>query len=144
MEPPTTTTTTTTTTNTSTTSTSTTSTQDYSPEDWLKLALQEAQKCIPSKQAYNVGSLIITQSSNQLLTQGYSRELNGNLHAEQVALLKLSNSIQSIPIRTFKDLCSVWNLVRFVYQIKSLVQIQSFIGIKLILFIKSKKSILAL
>ncbi|EGG03416.1 uncharacterized protein MELLADRAFT_109238 [Melampsora larici-populina 98AG31] len=65
-------------------------TQTTSPKEWFPLALQEATKCVPSPQAFNIGSLILS-SSNQLLSKGHSRELPGNTHAEENALSKLTD-----------------------------------------------------
>jgi pyrimidine deaminase RibD-like protein len=66
--------------------------------DYMKLAILEANKCTPVETAFNVGAILISSSGEILstgfnpprITQGYSRELPGNTHAEQCCLLKLS------------------------------------------------------
>lgn len=69
--------------------------------DLMKLALNEADKCLPLVTAFSVGCVITIEallnekdrstSQNQEITlsTGYSRELEGNTHAEQCALTKL-------------------------------------------------------
>jgi tRNA pseudouridine synthase 8/2,5-diamino-6-(5-phospho-D-ribitylamino)-pyrimidin-4(3H)-one deaminase len=54
----------------------------------LRLALSEAQKCVPTPTAYCVGAVLVG-SDGRVLSTGYSRELPGNTHAEQCALDKL-------------------------------------------------------
>lgn len=54
----------------------------------LQLALEEAKKCTPSSTAFCVGALLVNAGGN-ILSTGYSRELPGNTHAEQVCLQKL-------------------------------------------------------
>ena len=65
----------------------------------MEMALEQASRCEPVESAYNVGAVLVNASltkddilsqhyaSHQLLT-GYSRELPGNTHAEQVCFLK--------------------------------------------------------
>jgi len=58
---------------------------------FLQLALQEAQKCIPTPTAFCVGCVLVTRWPNSelvVLSTGYSRELPGNTHAEANALAK--------------------------------------------------------
>lgn len=59
-------------------------------EAWMKMAADQAFKCIPSSTAFSVGAVLLS-ASGKLLSHGYSRELPGNTHAEQVCLLKLSS-----------------------------------------------------
>lgn len=59
-------------------------------EKLLRLAIVEAEKCMPSKGAFNVGAVLVSESGS-ILSTGYSRELPGNTHAEECCLLKLSN-----------------------------------------------------
>lgn len=54
----------------------------------MKQALIEARKCISVPTAYNVGA-IITDSNGNIVSRGFSRELEGNTHAEEVALIKV-------------------------------------------------------
>jgi pyrimidine deaminase RibD-like protein len=59
-------------------------------EKIMKLAIIEANKCIPSNGAFNVGAVLVSKSGS-ILSKGYSRELPGITHAEECCLLKLSN-----------------------------------------------------
>ncbi|KAI0709257.1 cytidine deaminase-like protein [Earliella scabrosa] len=60
--------------------------------DFLRLALDEARKCVPSPTAFCVGCILTASyppgSSPVILARGYSRELPGNTHAEANALQK--------------------------------------------------------
>lgn len=53
----------------------------------------QAKKCQPTSTAYNVGCVITdyNSSSPTVLAEGFSRELPGNTHAEQCALVKLGS-----------------------------------------------------
>ena len=55
---------------------------------FMELALEEAKKAIPSPTAYCVGA-VLTDGHGKILSTGYSREISGNTHAEEVCLLKL-------------------------------------------------------
>lgn len=61
------------------------------PDDdqFLRFALTEAKKCIPTSTAYCVGCIIVHPETREILATGYSRELPGNTHAEENALTKL-------------------------------------------------------
>jgi pyrimidine deaminase RibD-like protein len=63
------------------------------PDDvkFLRLALAEGKKCIPTSTAYCVGCVIVHPVTRAVLASGYSRELQGNTHAEENALTKLSH-----------------------------------------------------
>lgn len=54
----------------------------------MQLALDEAGKCIPTPTAFCVGAVIV-DSAGKLLATGYSRELEGNTHAEANSIDKL-------------------------------------------------------
>ena len=57
---------------------------------FMKAAAELAlHNCSSVDTAYNVGC-VITSSDNEVLTTGYSREVPGNTHAEEVALNKLA------------------------------------------------------
>ncbi|KAG0139751.1 hypothetical protein CROQUDRAFT_674966 [Cronartium quercuum f. sp. fusiforme G11] len=58
-----------------------------SPVHWLQLALNHARRSIPTPTAFCVGCVIV--AGDQLVSTGFSRELPGNTHAEQCALIKL-------------------------------------------------------
>ncbi|ORY54282.1 cytidine deaminase-like protein [Leucosporidium creatinivorum] len=62
----------------------------------MRLALDEAKKSVPTPTAFCVGC-IITSSSGTILSSGYSRELEGNTHAEQCALTKLGSPEAAAP-----------------------------------------------
>lgn len=73
--------------------------------DFLHLALDEAKKCTPVQTAYSVGCLIVDPVTHQILAKGYSRELEGNTHAEENALAKLlPQGTTSDRIRELKNL----------------------------------------
>jgi pyrimidine deaminase RibD-like protein len=72
---------------------------------FLRLALDEAKKCTPVQTAYSVGCLIVDPITRQILAKGYSRELEGNTHAEENALTKLlCQGTASDRIQDFKNL----------------------------------------
>jgi len=59
---------------------------------YMDLALREAAKCKPTPSAFCVGAVIVKSTSSshpEPLSAGYSRELEGNTHAEQCAIDKL-------------------------------------------------------
>lgn len=61
---------------------------------YLRIALSEAQKCVPTPTAFCVGCVLVVRLPNAdihspiVLATGYSRELSGNTHAEANALSK--------------------------------------------------------
>lgn len=61
---------------------------------FMKIALAEASKCIPTATAFCVGCVIVIPvrsamgAGRVILSTGYSRELEGNTHAEANALAK--------------------------------------------------------
>lgn len=59
---------------------------------YMKLAINQAWLSKPVESAYCVGCVLV--SNGQLISTGYSRELDGNTHAEQCALMKAPESIQ--------------------------------------------------
>ncbi|CAH1758552.1 13555_t:CDS:2 [Entrophospora sp. SA101] len=61
---------------------------------YMKLAIEQANLSKPIPTAYCVGALIVKDS--KILSTGYSRELEGNTHAEECALLKLTSSSNDI------------------------------------------------
>jgi pyrimidine deaminase RibD-like protein len=58
----------------------------------MALALEQAEKCEPTPTAFCVGA-VLTSSAGEILSTGYSRELPGNTHAEQVCLSKVNNVV---------------------------------------------------
>lgn len=67
--------------------------QDLEHIDYLRLAIEEADKCTPSITAFCVGCVLVVRLADDytpptVLATGYSRELTGNTHAEANALSK--------------------------------------------------------
>ncbi|KAJ1719289.1 hypothetical protein LPJ53_005925, partial [Coemansia erecta] len=60
----------------------------------MRLAIEQALKCTDVDTAYNVGA-VITGKDGQILSTGFSRQLPGNTHAEQCALMALQNTANS-------------------------------------------------
>lgn len=60
------------------------------PDDdrWMNLAVELAWRCPPSQNAYSVGAVIVT-ADGTLLSEGYSRETDPFVHAEESALARL-------------------------------------------------------
>ncbi|KAI5964198.1 RIB2 [Candida pseudojiufengensis] len=56
---------------------------------FMELAIQEAKKCGETQTQFNVGSVLVL--NGEILSTGYSREIEGNTHAEQNALTKYFN-----------------------------------------------------
>lgn len=78
---------------------------------FMELALAEAGKCTPTPSAFCVGAVLVSASdgSYQLLSTGYSRELEGNTHAEACAIDKLEDvdQLKDADIYTTMEPCSV-------------------------------------
>ncbi|KAK6503934.1 hypothetical protein TWF506_002154 [Arthrobotrys conoides] len=66
---------------------------DNDPRFFMQLALDEAKKCTPSQTAFSVGAVLVdsTVQPYRILATGFSRELEGNTHAEEVCFTKLMN-----------------------------------------------------
>ncbi|PWN20073.1 PAP2-domain-containing protein [Microstroma glucosiphilum] len=62
------------------------------PLKLMKLALRQASRCEPTSTAFCVGCIIAVSGSEEVVATGFSRELEGNTHAEQCALDKLVSS----------------------------------------------------
>lgn len=58
---------------------------------YMKYALAQAKKSPPKPTNYCVGAVIVDASTNTILADGYTLELEGNTHAEQCCLLKLAD-----------------------------------------------------
>lgn len=59
----------------------------------MRLALSQAEKCSPAPSAFSVGCVIVCRwpydsSSSVVVSNGYSREIDGNTHAEANAMTK--------------------------------------------------------
>lgn len=57
---------------------------------YMQYALSFAQKSPPKPTNYRVGALLVDADTNTILATGYTLELEGNTHAEQCCLMKLS------------------------------------------------------
>jgi len=71
---------------------------------FLSLAIIEAKKCESVSTGYNVGAVLIKQIRVNdspviddfiILSTGFSRELEGNTHAEQCCIIKYNNNNKS-------------------------------------------------
>jgi len=69
-------------------------TPPISPGDhksYMQYALTLAQHSPPKPTNYRVGALLLDADKNEILATGYTLELEGNTHAEQCCLMKLSS-----------------------------------------------------
>ncbi|GAB9466184.1 Cytidine deaminase-like protein [Globisporangium polare] len=71
---------------------------------FMRLAIAEAHKSVPSENAFCVGCVIVRDGA--VLSTGFSRELPGNTHAEQVALDKLDFDAEDATVYTTMEPCS--------------------------------------
>ncbi|MBO0687041.1 MAG: dCMP deaminase [Candidatus Dormibacteraeota bacterium] len=58
---------------------------------WMRLAIELARLCPPSRTAYSVGAVIVDENGEEI-SRGYSREGDPAVHAEESALDKLPAS----------------------------------------------------
>lgn len=73
-------------------------------EDMMKKAIEEARKCGPTQTAFCVGCVLVNKGT--IVSEGYSRELEGNTHAEQCALAKLGQVPYGTELYTTMEPCS--------------------------------------
>jgi diaminohydroxyphosphoribosylaminopyrimidine deaminase / 5-amino-6-(5-phosphoribosylamino)uracil reductase len=59
-----------------------------SDRDWMMQAIDLSRLCPPSKTAFSVGAIIV-DCNGQGISQGYSRESDREVHAEEAALAKV-------------------------------------------------------
>ncbi|TDH68151.1 uncharacterized protein CCR75_009823 [Bremia lactucae] len=78
--------------------------QDSLDIAFMRMAIAEAHRSQPSENAYCVGCVVVRDG--QVLSTGFSRELPGNTHAEQVALIKLNLQAQGATVYTTMEPCS--------------------------------------
>lgn len=78
--------------------------QEPSDVALMRLAIAEAHKSGPVAGAYCVGCVVAR--NNRVLSTGFSRELPGNTHAEQVALTKLDFQAEGATVYTTMEPCS--------------------------------------
>ncbi|MFE5768708.1 deaminase [Streptomyces sp. NPDC056485] len=55
---------------------------------WMERAIELSRKCPPAEGAFSVGAIIVGADGEEL-AQGYSRETDAHVHAEESALAKL-------------------------------------------------------
>lgn len=60
----------------------------------MQQAISLSEQCPPVDTAYNVGCIMTISNTSIPITDGYSRELPGNTHAEQCAIIKLQDWIK--------------------------------------------------
>jgi len=59
---------------------------------YMRQALELARKSPPKPTNYRVGALLVDAKTNTILASGYTLECEGNTHAEQSCLTKLSEA----------------------------------------------------
>ena len=57
---------------------------------WLREAIELSRRCPPSETAFSVGAVLVGDAG-QVIATGYSRELDPNDHAEEVALARAAD-----------------------------------------------------
>lgn len=57
--------------------------------EWMMVAIELAHQCPSSPGAFSVGAVIVDQNGEEI-SRGYSRETDGQVHAEESALTKLA------------------------------------------------------
>lgn len=66
---------------------------------WMMVAIELAHQCPPSAGAFSVGAVIVDQNGEEI-SRGYSRETDGQVHAEESALTKLATDDPRLPAAT--------------------------------------------
>ncbi|MFJ5923213.1 deaminase [Kitasatospora sp. NPDC092948] len=56
--------------------------------EWLRRAIELSRRCPPSRTAFSVGAVIVS-ADGEVLSEGFSREVDAVNHAEEAALGKL-------------------------------------------------------
>ncbi|KAE8451578.1 hypothetical protein EG329_003651 [Mollisiaceae sp. DMI_Dod_QoI] len=64
----------------------------YDHVGYMRQALELARKSPPKPTNYRVGALLVDAKTNTILASGYTLECEGNTHAEQSCLIKLSEA----------------------------------------------------
>ena len=60
-------------------------------DSYIKYALSIASHSPPKPTNFRVGAVLVDELRNEIISTGYTLELEGNTHAEQVCLLKISD-----------------------------------------------------
>ncbi|KAJ2103595.1 hypothetical protein GGI09_000582 [Coemansia sp. S100] len=63
----------------------------------MRRAIEEGKKCTSVDTAYNVGAVIASGDKQKIISTGYSRQYPGNTHAEECALLAITNKEEKVP-----------------------------------------------
>jgi len=85
---------------------------DYRPQSdmdefWMSQALLCARKAKAVDTAFSVGCVIIDSREQQIVTSGYSRQFDGNTHAEECALSQLEEKTREhLVLYTTMEPCS--------------------------------------
>jgi len=58
---------------------------------FMEKAVRLSELCCKSHTAYSVGAILVDENNN-IIAQGYSREVEGNMHAEEIVINKAINS----------------------------------------------------
>lgn len=83
-------------------------TRDEIATGLMRQALLEAARCTPVATAFCVGCVLVDPATGHVLSTGYSRELDGNTHAEANALDKLDPALAvGAHLYTTLEPCSV-------------------------------------
>jgi pyrimidine deaminase RibD-like protein len=61
--------------------------QAEADQRWLRQAIELSRRCPPSPSAFSVGAVLVS-GTGEVIATGYSRELDPNDHAEEVALTR--------------------------------------------------------
>ncbi len=73
----------------------------------LSRALELGKLCTPTRTAYCVGCVIVTENGSTVVSTGYSRQLPGNTHAEQCAIDGIPDQIsENLVMYTTMEPCS--------------------------------------
>jgi len=62
---------------------------------WMRRAIEHSRNCPPATGAYSVGAIIV-DASGRVLAEGYSRETDPQVHAEEAALRKTTDGADRI------------------------------------------------
>jgi diaminohydroxyphosphoribosylaminopyrimidine deaminase/5-amino-6-(5-phosphoribosylamino)uracil reductase len=86
----------------------TTGTQHEQDLHWMRRAIELSTQCPPAEGAYSVGAVIVGADGEQL-SDGFSRETDSHVHAEESALAKLpadDKRLQGATIYSTLEPCS--------------------------------------
>jgi tRNA pseudouridine synthase 8/2,5-diamino-6-(5-phospho-D-ribitylamino)-pyrimidin-4(3H)-one deaminase len=63
---------------------------------FMSIALKLSMNCDKTTAAFNVGCVLVDIKGNEVISMGYSRELPGNTHAEECAIMKLPEDYSGV------------------------------------------------